>query len=132
MKVVIDTNVLISAFLYPDGIPSRALLHAVNNHTLLLSDYNISELYDVAERKFPGRMSDIDAFLTEFSYELIIAPISPDKRINDPKDAPVLNAVIIGYADVLISGDHHFHELSISRPKLMTAAKFLSSDGQLK
>ena len=34
MRVLIDTNVLISALFYPDSIPARALLHAADNHVI--------------------------------------------------------------------------------------------------
>jgi putative PIN family toxin of toxin-antitoxin system len=129
LKIIADTNILISAFLYPNGINARALLHVSQNHELYLSDYNVSELHDVIERKFSDRMPDVDAFLAKFAYELIIAPISPEKLINDPKDAPILNAAIIEDIDLVISSDNHFYELSISRPAVKTATDFLKQEG---
>jgi putative PIN family toxin of toxin-antitoxin system len=125
MKVLTDTNILISAMLYPNGTSSRALLHAANYHDLYLSDYNISELREVVEQKFPDKMAHIDAFLAKFTYSLVIAPISPEKLISDPKDAPILNAAIIEDVDLIISGDKHFRELSLKRPVVVTVAEFL-------
>jgi len=44
VKTLVDTNVLISALLYPDSVPVKALHHAADNDELVLSDHNISEL----------------------------------------------------------------------------------------
>jgi len=65
MKVLVDTNILFSALLYPDGLPGRALLYISENHELVLSDYNISELRDIVERKAPEQMADVDALLVK-------------------------------------------------------------------
>ena len=125
MKVLADTNILFSALLYPNGGPSQALLFISENYELVLSDFNISELRDIVERKTPQQMADVDVFLAKLSYELITAPISPEKLINDPKDAPVLNAAIIADVDIIISGDKHFTELSLERPVVKTATEFI-------
>ena len=125
MRILVDTNVLFSAMLYPDGIPSRALMYVSNNCDLVLSDYNISELREIVERKIPEHMADIDVFLAKFAYEHVVAPISPEKLISDPKDAPVLNAAIIADVDIIISGDKHFEDLALNRPVVMTAAKYV-------
>jgi predicted nucleic acid-binding protein len=51
VKKLADTNILISALLFPKSVPSRALLHAAKNHDLILSDYNITELRRIAFKK---------------------------------------------------------------------------------
>ncbi|MDR1617359.1 MAG: hypothetical protein LBR98_10260 [Syntrophomonadaceae bacterium] len=48
LKILVDTNILISAMLYPKFRPATALCHAADNHELVLSDYNIT---DEAPRK---------------------------------------------------------------------------------
>ena len=125
MKILADTNILISALFYPDGKPAKALFHAADNHNLVLSDYNISEFRRIAKEKFSGVEADIDLFLTELTYELILAPEAPQKLISDPKDAPILNAAIISDVDIIISGDKHFFNLKIEQPKVLTAAGYL-------
>ena len=105
MKVLADTNILFSALLYPNGIPGRVLLYISENHELVLSDYNISELREIVQRKAPAQMADVEVLLAKLAYELVAAPISPEKLIRDPKDAPVLNAAIIANVDIIVSGD---------------------------
>ena len=126
MKILIDTNILISALLYTNSKPAIAMLHAAENYDLYLADYNVYEFRRIAKDKFSKMQADIDLFLAELTYELIVAPEVPDKLINDPKDAPILNAAILADVDIIISGDKHFLELDLERPCTMKAADYLS------
>jgi len=129
LKILVDTNILISALMYPNSKPALALLHVANNHNLILSDSNISEFHRIAKDKFSRTLADVDVFLAELSYELVPAPASPQKLIDDPKDVPILNAAIIEGVDIIISGDRHFTNLDIERPKVMKAADYLKFVG---
>lgn len=40
MKVLVDTNILISALLFPNSRPAQALLHASRYHDMVLCDRN--------------------------------------------------------------------------------------------
>ena len=127
MKILADTNILISALLYPESVPAKALFHAADNYNFVLSDHNIAEFRRIAKDKFSKAQSDIDIFLTELTYELIIAPETPQKLISDPKDAPILNAAVIEDVDIIISGDKHFLSLELERPKVLAAAMCLDN-----
>jgi putative PIN family toxin of toxin-antitoxin system len=129
LKILADTNILISALFYPLSKPAKALHHAANCHKLILSDYNIAELRRIAKDKFSRTQADIDLFLAELTYELVFAPEAPQKLIADPKDAPILNAAIVADADIIISGDKHFLSLCTERPKVLTAAGYLEHMG---
>ena len=129
MRILIDSNVLISALFYPDSKPAKAMLHAADNHALILTDHNISELCRIAMEKFSDRQMDIDLFLAELTYELVSAPEVPQKMIVDPNDAPILNAAIANGVDIIISGDKHFLELDIEWPKVMKPADYLKYVG---
>jgi putative PIN family toxin of toxin-antitoxin system len=128
LKILTDTNILISALFYPNSRPAQALFHIANNHDLVLSDYNIAEYRRVAEEKFHATLPDIEVFLAELPYELILAPESPEKLISDPKDVPILNAAILANVDIIISGDRHFLEVKLDHPKIMTVAEYLDSE----
>jgi predicted nucleic acid-binding protein len=125
MRVMADTNIVFSALLFPDSTPARALLCAAHNHTLILCDHIVSELFDAVSRKRPDLSPDVDVFLAEFPHETAIAPREPSKLIADPRDAPIPNAAILEDVDVIISGDKHFLNLDMERPKVMTAAGYL-------
>ena len=124
MKILVDTNVFISALLYPRSKPSLALLHAAKYHELILSDFNIAELRDVVNKKFPKKQADLDVLFAELAFEIVPAPNSPHKLITDPKDAPILNAAILADVDIIISGDKHFLDLSMTRPRVLTPAQY--------
>ena len=129
LRILIDTNILISALFYPDGKPAKALFHAADNHELILTDHNISEFRRIAKEKFKDRQADVDLFLAELSYELVSAPEAPQNLIADPKDEPILNAAIIANVDIIISGDNHFLMLDLERPKTLKAAEYLEYIG---
>lgn len=132
MKILVDTNVLISALLYRTSKPSLALLHSAKYHELFLSDYNIAELHKIVGNKFPELQPDVDVLLAELAFEMIPAPQSPQKLIADPKDAPVLNAAILADVDIIISGDKHFLNMTIERPIVLTPTKYLEEYANLK
>lgn len=129
MKILADTNILISALLFPRSKPALALLHAARNHQLILSDRNVHELRDVLGRKAPQVLPDVDVFLAELAYDLVVAPEYPEKLIADPKDQPILNAAIMADVEIIISGDKHFLTLNLERPRTMTAAQYLETVG---
>jgi predicted nucleic acid-binding protein len=125
MKVLADTNILISALICPHSKPAAALLHAARYHELVLCDRNIFELRDVLGRKAPHALADVEVFLAELAYDFVPAPEYPQKLISDPKDQPILNAAIVADVDIVISGDKHFLKLDMEHPRVMTAAQYL-------
>jgi putative PIN family toxin of toxin-antitoxin system len=124
-RILVDTNILFSALLYPGGTPGRTLIHVSETQHLILSDYNISELREVFSLKVPGKAEAIEVLLDNLNFEQVIAPISPDKRISDPKDAPVLNAALVAEVDILITGDNHFRNIGLKKPLVMSAAEYV-------
>ena len=131
VRILVDTNTIISALFYPGSTPAQALYHAAGNHELVICDYNISELHRIAAKKFSHMQADINLFLAEFTYELIPAIEVPQKRIRDPKDAPILNAAIAANVDIIITGDKDFLDSGINRPKAMKAAEYLACYGSI-
>ena len=53
MRVLADTNIIISALMFPASVPARALIKAEAEHDLILCGQNIIELRDVLKRKRP-------------------------------------------------------------------------------
>lgn len=125
MRVLIDTNILISALLFPSSVPARALLRAVSEDELVLCDQNIAELREVLRRKAPARLPAAEALLAELSYELIPAVVNTQKTIRDEKDQPILNAAVLYEVDAVVTGDKDFLSLGLARPRCLTAAQYL-------
>ncbi|MCL2081015.1 MAG: putative toxin-antitoxin system toxin component, PIN family [Oscillospiraceae bacterium] len=129
MRIMIDSNVLISAVYNPNSKPARAVREVCENHELLLCDHIVAECYDVVGRKFPQHIQALDKLLTSLGYALVVAPRG-GASIADPKDAPILNAAILEEVDVIISGDDHFLSLNLERPKVLTPAQYLEEENQ--
>ena len=128
MRILIDTNILFSAVLFPNSKPAHALLHVTNEHELILCDRNIAEIRDILRRKAPRYLPDAEVLLAEMAYELIPAVEHAEKLIRDAKDQPILNAAIVHHVDIILTGDKDFLSLKMERPKCMTVAQFLQQE----
>lgn len=129
MRILVDTNVLFSALLFPRSKPAQALLYAVDHYEIVLCDRNIAELRDILKRKAPKYLPDAEVLIAELPYELIPAVDHAEKLIRDAKDQPILNAAIVADVDVILTGDKDFLSLEMEHPQCMTVAQFLEEEG---
>ena len=129
MRVLVDTNILFSALLFPNSKPAQALMHVAEYHDMVLCDRNIVEIRDILRRKAPKYLPDAEVLLAELSYELIPAVDHAEKLIRDAKDQTILNAAIVADVDIILTGDKDFLSLDLEHPKCMTAADFLEFEG---
>jgi putative PIN family toxin of toxin-antitoxin system len=137
MKVVLDTNVLVSALLKRDGVPGR-LLQSVWDGTLdlVLSEALLTELRDVLRypkirKRLVANSIDVELFLELLPFFTIQVDLSGIKvpRPRDAADAMVLATFVAGQADWLVSGDEDLLVLADQYPILTPAAfvaRFLS------
>ncbi|MCL2089078.1 MAG: putative toxin-antitoxin system toxin component, PIN family [Oscillospiraceae bacterium] len=129
MKIMIDTNVLISAVYNLNSVPAKAVRLSCENHELILCDHIINECYEAVNKSFPQHVSVMDNLLDTLVYEIVVSPHSACSVISDPKDAPILNAAILHNVDIIISGDNHFKRLNMEHPKVMSPADFVNTYG---
>jgi predicted nucleic acid-binding protein len=91
MRIMLDTNLLISAILFWSENLSRLIEKVVEDYTLVLSTYVVVELKSVVERKFHSKIKAIEKFLTALSYELVYSPENydgiPSFEIRDDKNS---------------------------------------------
>lgn len=132
IKVLIDTNIMISAALSKQGTPYAAYMKTVTYpYKGVICDQNIDELRKVFNRKFPSKLHLLDSFLAIVLtvLQLVKTPVDEfeqEKSIRDVKDRPILRAAISEGVDILLIGDKDFLEADIEKPKTMTAAEFLN------
>ena len=129
MRILVDTNILFSALLFPHSKPAQALLYAVDYHEIVLCDRNLTELRDILKRKAPKYLPDAEVLIAELPYELIPAVDHAEKLIRDAKDQPILNAAIVADVDAILTGDKDFLSLEMEHPRCLTAAQFLEEEG---
>lgn len=131
MRILIDTNVLISAALSANGVPYQAYVKAVTypNHGLIC-EQNVDEMKRIFNKKFPNRLAALDRFLSVALLTMELVPIPTDEdiaemKIRDVNDRPILRAALKAGADVLLSGDKDFLESGLEKPVIMTPAEFV-------
>ena len=134
MRVLIDTNVLISAALSADGVPYQAYVKAASypNHGLIC-EQNVAEMKRIFNKKFPKRLAALDKFLSIALLTLELVPIPTDENISesqirDADDRPILRAAIEAKADILLTGDKDFLESGLKNPIVITPAEFLNME----
>ena len=115
MRVVLDTNTLVSAVLSPLGPPRRLLDDArAQVFQLCSSPVLMAELLDVVSReKFAKRMAEAGltplGIVGEIRRLAIMAVPADVPRVvaNDADDDHVLACAIAAQADLIVSGDRH-------------------------
>lgn len=130
MRIMVDTNVLISALVFQSEHLTKVVEKAAEEYTLVLCSYVIDEINTVVERKFPKHKSTINKFLSKLSFELVYSPKEIESErlfdIRDENDYIILHTAIIEDVDVLITGDKDFAAVDIDRPEILTPTEFLS------
>ncbi len=129
-RVVLDTNVYISALLWT-GVPHRLLrLAEAGDITLVTTPAIMEELREVLERpKFMPRIRALQSSVAELMEALLSIvevvqdlPIEPVVK-RDPDDDKILACASGARADWIVSGDDHllslksYREISILTPR---------------
>jgi putative PIN family toxin of toxin-antitoxin system len=107
VRVVFDTNILVSALTFPGGRGEAALRRVIDEHDrLLLSKPILDELLGILSRKFsrePEELAHLAVFLSELSLT-----VKPRRRLNVVEDEPdnrILDCAVAGRADAIVTGD---------------------------
>ncbi len=126
-RVVVDTNGLISRLLLPQSVPGRAVRHAVDVGSILVSEATMAELATVLARaKFDAYVSvaDRQQFIRLLGRIVEMVPIlRPVQACRDSKDDKFLEVAVNGEADLIITGDkdllilHPFMGIPILSPR---------------
>ncbi len=109
LRVVFDTNVLVSAILGPKSTPRRAFDLAIVKGTVLISQATLAELDEVLSRpKFIRYISTARRleFLSAYICEASLIDISQSiDACRDQKDNMFLEVAVCGQATVIVTGD---------------------------
>jgi putative PIN family toxin of toxin-antitoxin system len=122
MKIVLDTNVVVSAFLAPAGKPAAIIRLALRNDFDVCVDSAIlAEYEEVLYRpKFAGRMSEADIRrFFQIMYDIGIVVISDPSSVGLPDESDRKFYDVYKTADAtLITGNkrHYPEEKSIVTP----------------
>lgn len=113
MRVVLDTNVLVSGLLSPKGAPGRIVAAWDDaRFELVLAFAQLEEIgrvlaYPKIRSSTKWTDEDIGRFLEQLYLRAHVVETLSDQgvAVRDPTDAPILAAFVASKADVLVSGD---------------------------
>ena len=99
MRILIDTNILISAALSNKGAPFAAFKKAVTYPQRIAPIEKILSLAQMTMAKVPIPMEQYDS----------------EMQVRDVNDRPILRATLNAKADILLTGDKDFLEVRVGK-----------------
>ena len=110
MRIVLDTNIFVSALISGEGSPGQVLAAVRRERiTLVTSTFQIEELRRVLARdrlKPHIRPEEADDLLYHLEAVGMVMSELPDIGLSpDPKDNPILATAVAGEAELIVSGD---------------------------
>ena len=128
MKVMLDTNILVSAFVFKIKKMNELIYKLSTEHEIVICSYTIEELKELIDTKFKVTQKDLDEFLKDFPFILVYSPTTVGNKlfeIRDKDDYIILHTAIIEDVDVFITGDKDFNDIDIDKTEIMNATEFL-------
>ena len=128
LRVVLDTNVLVSGLAYPGSVPGRIVAAwRQGGLDVVLSRYILDEMSRVLPRLSrvqltPGQIRDLCDSLM-FLADIVEPQGAIDESLRDPADQPVLLTLVASQANYLITGDKDLLALANDYP-IITPADF--------
>ncbi len=131
MRVVFDTNILVSALVLPGGRADEALTRVVEGtDRLLLSKPILDELLDVLARKFSRDREQLARVAV--GLEELAEWVRPARRITAAADEPdnrILECASAGRADAIVTGDKALLQLrSFEGTHILALRDYLSRE----
>ncbi|MCC2666674.1 MAG: PilT protein [Gammaproteobacteria bacterium] len=131
MRVVLDTNILLSALISPHGT-SDTIYRAwrAAKFTLITSTIQLDELRRASRYpKFKSILQPtrVGTMINNLQYAIVLKRLSQKVEADDPNDSFLLSMVIEGHADYLVTGDCYAGLLKrkkIGRTRILKPASF--------
>jgi putative PIN family toxin of toxin-antitoxin system len=130
MKAILDTNALISAYVFPGGKPEAVYRLALEGHLEIGTSLTLlAELGRVLGQKFGWIPDRVEAAVAQMTR--IASVVEPRETVQvvkaDPADDRVLEAARAFDAEVIVSGDRHLLDLGTwSEIDIVSPAEFIA------
>ncbi len=125
MKIMLDTNVLISAMIF--GGKTGRLLEALfdSEYDLYVSDYVDREFKEKLQNKWPDKAEKVYALYRQLKFHFCESTTEILGELRDEKDIPVLSDARYHKMDLILSGDKDFLEANLEYPLIYSPAMML-------
>jgi uncharacterized protein len=129
LRLVIDTNIIVSAALKPDGLQRTVLLLAITKPArLYVSDAILAEYRQVLARPElqirKGLQQQFLQLIRGHSYS--VTPARPLQITRDPGDNKFLECADAARADYLVTGNQRHFPKFWKKTKVITSREFIS------
>jgi uncharacterized protein len=129
LRVVLDTNILISAFVFPGGTPESIYRLALEEHIQLITSPTLLAEFGRGTEKFgwsPSRAREAVAQVARVG--LVVQPSERLRVVTaDPTDDRILEAASEGEVDAIVSEDSHLRRLRSWRGvPIVSASTFMA------
>ena len=133
LRVVLDSNVLVSGLAYPSSVPGRIVgAWQRGGLDVVLSKYILDEMVRVLPKLSHNKRSPAEIRDLADSFMLMAEIVEPggelEASLRDRKDQPILGTLLAAQADHLITGDKDLLALA-GRYPIVTSAAFWDRHG---
>lgn len=129
LRLVLDTNVLVSAALKPDGLPRTVVLLAITKPArLYVSTAILSEYREVLSRPELQIRKGLRLQLLELikKHSYLVTSSRPLEITGDPADNMFLECADAARADYLVTGNQRHFPRFWKKTKVITSREFIS------
>lgn len=120
MRILIDTNVLISAFVFGGKAGKLLELLFDSSNELLISEYVDLEFKEKLEMKWPDKAERVYSLYHTLPFLFCKSTAERSGNLRDKKDIPILNDALSLKADIIVSGDKDFLEAGLENPQVFS------------
>ena len=125
MKIMLDTNILISAFVFGGKVRDVLKILFDMKCKLYISEYVDTEFQLILNKKWSNRAEKIYSLYRSMDFVFCSSTSETFGHLRDEKDIPVLSDAIYHNVDILLTGDKDFLEADIETPQVVSPSELL-------
>jgi putative PIN family toxin of toxin-antitoxin system len=126
MKIMLDTNVLISALIFGGQTGTLLSMLFDSKHELYVSDYIDCEFKAKLESKWPDKAEKVYNLYHRLNIHFCESTNVNCGQLRDAKDIPILSDALYHNIDLILTGDKDFLEADLEHPLIFSPAMMLS------
>lgn len=125
MKIMLDTNVLISAFVFNGTAGKLMNMLLASEHELYVSEYIDREFKDKLFLKWPDKADNAYNLYRHLDIHFCSSTNKLTGKLRDLKDIPVLSDALYHGIDLILSGDKDFLDAGLEKPLVYSPSMLL-------